>query len=638
METLDSSGGAHNWSDIGSGEFPKKVEKTQSAKVEKTESVIDAAVMKSSGAVQEGYVRPDSIQGQSQAAQEADIVAIAEQANSDKQYSKSLTGVQTMIGLCQSAPKMTTAVNTMLKGTDNLSKIAAQSRGGIGAIGGVLNSVEPSLAPILGVTSHVLTGASMVVQLASLAPKSRELTHLKENIATKTDLLKTWEGVRATGTIPEGYSAQEVDDIINDLRMQVADSEEQKKKIITETALGLSVTGFMMGVDVVSTASVITSVVAPATKAAAAVGLASGVLGVASSGISVGLMGAAMVSDYKEIRSIREEKNDLAQLEEKPMPPAVAAVVELRLKCLDKANSEGNIKFAQHALAFFASGTGGVVGVTSIGLTLAALFAGVTVGAAASFLLVATGVGAAVLGAGLVAGGLGYAMFKKRKEIKISLNQLVVSVKTKAKLKSQRQLISEHASSGKSIEACNAKISAISRAFSSQQTRLFEQQQQSDAKINSILNDPTVSKEVKQKAVTAHSKAQKIRAKKLSAVEQHAISLTNAEVDKHTLLLAKINRVAAAIPKGAAEIEKLKLKKRNLQEEKMLVSLSNRFKAMTPEEVREIATVFQHEYARSPESKEQVKVFLRQQGFTDQAFDDDPVGVTFKYLVKAPKK
>lgn len=271
-----------------------------------------------------------------------------------------------------------------------------------------------------------------VVTQTVLAP-FLDIVALKKSLAgykaNKNAILETQKEIAVTSDVAETARLQQ----------KLTNLMEEKKRLlgdVGESSVKTVGTGASVGVVGMDTLTAVGS------EAMSVIG---GVVSVGTGAIAVGVHGRKLYSNAQRKKKIFNEQRQVMGLKANT-PPNLKSILEMRLKCLQKQDSETTISNIKSALGLSA----GAVGVG----TSTAVFVGLV---ATGALVAAAGIGVIVAGSVAATIGIGYAVYAHRNSLKIKGSRFVNWIK-KIHIVSKKSMVSKVAQSKKSkIQAMEMK-------------------------------------------------------------------------------------------------------------------------------------------------------------------------------------
>lgn len=562
---------------------------------------------------------PGSIQQSATNAKVEAELAILNRIDADFQALGGLTNIKSTIEISGNAGELAAIGKSIFDGINSLEVSVSK-----------LQNWESTITGI-NVAANLTTGIAGTVQLAALIPKAQEWNKLTTLIDAKKQEIADLPN--------QNHDPKFVKDRTAQLTREVETLQDAKNEMAKETALGLLNTGIGFTSDTLTTASSLVSLFAPsAGQASNILGATGNVVGVAGSAVAVGISLYSLYQDSKEIRSVLAETDRLLEKQQKGnLDPAVATVIDMRLKALEQMFNDAIISTTQDALTLGCSVVGGAAAVTTIGLAVAGSTAGLAATTAAT-----AGIGVAVVGVALLAGGIGYAAYKNRKVIELKLEQ--TSQKAQAKIGEKRVESSrkEIRKSDKALNDVQNKIKNIRMDMESKKQVFLKEIETHEAeliKLTSAMNKPrNSSPEIQgriKKLLDSERQATLNTYKKIDQLEQKTLKMLEKEVDKHSNISENVNFLSRKITQLKVGIQDRKKQAQLLEVQGKLEKLSLKFSKTTPEDLKNMASDLIDDFQKRPESQKEVKSFIYGEGFVVTEFDKSPISNLFSYFTKS---
>ncbi|MDP1835519.1 MAG: hypothetical protein Q8K75_06265 [Chlamydiales bacterium] len=564
--------------------------------------------------------RPESIQNKQQNAELESLVKMLTQVEGDTQAQK--TQLDTLAARFGQVEKLAEVTSKLLEGVDKLpSSLSAISS---------VQKVDASVIPALHGVSNLAGDAIFVVTLAGLVSKASQYRELTEIISQKEANLKIWEQIQDEGEEKTTYSPEEAKEKILELRREISELSDQANDIKMNALKGVLTSGLSTADNIVSSASFVASLT-QASTAAADLAVVAKFLGVAGAAVGGALHVAGLVKDVNIMRATEAESSRLIDLlKSGDLDPAVSEVIELRLDHLEKITDQNAIDLTQHAVGLYAAGLGGIATTTGIALGLT----GATVGVV---FVSATGVGAGIVAGGMAVAGLGYAAYKNKENISLSLSKGSLTIQEKLARRRGNKQAKVYTIGDGLAEASRKQIQTLSKSHYAEHQRLKDKLVVVNQRITTLQNaisavdSPQQRKELANEIVQA-SKFKTALKKEVVIQRTKAAEVIGKEVIRESQLLSNINKASRLMDESTKQLQNLGARKASVVRRQQLVSLSQEFAHMTPEKVEETAVSLERVLKNNPESKAQVKQFLRDQQYSDSAYEGDPIRAIFKYL------
>lgn len=485
-----------------------------------------------------------------------------------------------------------------------------------------LKTVQDSISPELGLgIGFMASNISLVVDLVALGPTIKEYQALNQQISDKTAEL-----ANLAQASPENAAAA------GNLRKEIEELQTKKSELLKETTTSLGLGTASLTADILGKAGTITSAVAAGTTAATTLMVVGNVAGGLMATLGVGMSLYSLVGDSKERKIMNAEEARLTEKLANTTDPALQKIINLRLNHLQQVSAENKMKTVQHAACFGASTTALGTGVVTGALALSS----VSVGTAGAVLLSATGVGAALVGVGLVGTGVAYVAYKNRDVISTACQKNSALIKQKSLSKQIEKHHTVAAASQEAITNTEQKMERVIRLHASNLEQARQQKESLQETHGQVQQNTTLSPQQKQAQV------KQLRGR-MQEVDQHIVKIEGAFADfmrratkSKTQLETKRDASTLFIQQETANLAALTDKVKLLQLKKEMAKLTLNFKDMTPESITQEAENL-HRLMQSPDSRAEVKTFLSAEGANMQEFEQSPIPTAFKFIVSSPK-
>lgn len=540
---------------------------------------------------------------------------ILKQMDQDFKLAVELTGLNSVIGLSQNSSDLANIGRNIFKGIEDLQESG-------------IDLADASIS--LDIVSNNTIGVHTTLQIISFCRKSQEMKKLQTLISEKKLELESLH--QKNEKTPVDYFTQR--EIA--LAQEIKSLEEESNKLLNQAALGLLCAGISLSSDSLTTASSFVSLATPSAVHA------SNILGNVAGGVTaVGLLVSMCASGHgiyqanHELSVIIEETDRLLQkLEKDDLEETVKSIIEMRLKALEQMHDDLLASMMKDYLSLGCSTIGTITAIS--GLSLAA--AGVASGAAVTAVTTA-GVSIGVVGAGLLAAGIGYAAYKNRKIIEIRLEQVSKTSKGKIKkfqIKKAKTSINQLETS---ILKIQGKIKKINEDKTHEKKLIEEQIHEHQNLISNYVQekvDPTHPKNHSKKHLEEQlNKEFQILNQfheQIDKIDSSRAQLIENQIEKLNRLTSTTNSVFKNISDLKIEVNANKKELDFLKIEEKFQNITKCFAQTTPDQLKEIMMTWTQQLQSSPVLKESVKEFIFNEGLFFGDFDTNPMGGIFSYL------